>query len=95
MVTRVSGSTRMGRVRIRVRTVSREEVIKVIVRFIRWRWEEKRDSKEMGARRARTKDRKALIPSSLFLFTSHSKLLMTGRAGMRASRAMRATSGML
>ena len=53
-----------------MRTVSREEVIKVIVRFIRWRWEEKRDSKEMGARRARTKDRKALIPSSLFLFTS-------------------------
>ena len=46
----MSGSTMMGRMRIRVRTIRREEVIRVIVRFIRRRWEEKLDVKDMGTR---------------------------------------------
>ena len=67
MATRVSGSTIMGKVRIRVRTMRREVVIKVIVAFIRRRWEEKLDMKENGTRILKMRDMAALAWSSLLL----------------------------
>ena len=72
----MSGSTRMGTVRIRVRTIRREEVITVIVRFIRLRWEGEEDAKEMGARRVRTRVRREKVLLSLLIlknltFMSH------------------------
>ena len=57
----------MGRMRIRVRTMRREVVIKVIVAFIRRRWEEKLDMKENGTRILKMRDMAALAWSSLLL----------------------------
>ena len=76
VATRVSGSTRVGMIRIRVRTIRREEVITVIVRFIRLRWEGEEDAKEMGARRVRTRVRREKVLLSLLIlknltFMSH------------------------
>ena len=61
----MSGSTMMCKMRIRVRTMRREVVIKVIVAFIRRRWEEKLDVLENGTRRLMIRDRAALAWSSL------------------------------
>ena len=94
VATRVSGSTRMGRVRIRVRTIRREEVITVIVRFIRWRLEGKADCKEMGAKRVRRRDRRATTLSSPSS-SSHFNFQTTGRERRKATRTTKARSAML
>ena len=90
-MTKVSGSTRRGRMWIAVRATRRMVVVDVIVRFMIVRWEGIKDSKDYGAMRERTRERRALTLVSL-LSLAQSRFRITGMPRQRATIAMRATT---